>query len=224
MRRIAVSLALALLAASSASAQIPTLYNTGVDAAGSPLAPGAVDPHYKAYNFTTVGSPGSLVGQAELINNGYQFCGCYAQNPTSRWIWANATGNGDQAHYNTMFRTTFDLTGYDLTTVSINVSMAADNLIAGVYLNGLTLGQSWPTYNPFYTFTIASGFTNGINTLDFYAQDQGPPAGFNAYYSSRGSLAPPTTTTPEPASMVLIATGLAGVFGVARRRRNSISA
>ena len=34
-------------------------------------------------------------------------------------------------------------------------------------------------------------------------------------------VVPPVTATPEPASIVLLATGLAGVFGVARQRRKS---
>jgi hypothetical protein len=219
MRRIALGLTIALLAASSASAQVPTLFNTGVDALGNPLPNGVSDPHYTAYDFTVFGTPGALIGQAETISNGYQTY--YAQNPTSRWIWANQTGNFDGAHYNTLFRTTFDLTGYDLTTVAINVSMAADNLVGAVYMNGSNLGQSYTGFFSFYSFNITSGFVNGINTLDFYAQDQGPPAAFNAYYSSQGRLLPPTTTTPEPASIVLVASGLLGVFGVARRRRNA---
>ena len=223
MRRIALALSLVVLAASTAAAQIPTLYNSGVDAAGNTLPDGSFDPHYLAYDFTSVGTPGSLLGPAQTLNNGYQ--GYYAQNPTSRWIWADWTGNlGNPPHYNTLLRTTFDLTGYDLTTVAITVHMAADNYVADVYLNGSSLGQSFAGFFSFSNFTITSGFNGGINTLDFYAVDQGPPAGFNVYYSSTGSLAPPTTTTPEPASMVLIATGLVGVVGVARRRRNAMNA
>jgi len=219
MRRIALGLTIALLAASSASAQVPTLFNTGVDAAGNQLAPGSIDPHYLAYTFSTVGTPGSLVGSAELIQNGYEFY--YAQNPTSRWIWTNKNGNLDGLYYNSLLRTTFDLTGYDLTTVAITVNMAADNYIADVYMNGSSLAQSYAGFFSYYTFNITSGFVNGINTLDFYAVDQGPPAAFNAYYSTQGRLLPPTTTTPEPASIVLVASGLLGVFGVARRRRNA---
>jgi hypothetical protein len=147
------------------------LFNTGVDAFGNQLANGLADPHYLAYDFSTVGTPGTLIGPAETISNGYQ--GYYAQNPTSRWIWANQTGNQDGLHYNTLFRTTFDLTGYDLTTVAINVSMAADNLIAGVRMNGADLSQSYSGFFSYYSFNITSGFVNGINTLDFYAQDQG---------------------------------------------------
>ena len=221
MRRIALGLTLALLAASSASAQVTTLYNSGVDALGNPLPNGVSDPHYTAYNFATVGTPGTLVGQAETVSNGYQ--GYYAQNPTSRWIWANQSGNFDGLHYNTLFRTTFDLTGFNLSTVAITVSMAADNLVAGVYLNGANLGQSFTGFFSFYTFNITSGFNGGINTLDFYAQDQGPPAAFNVFYSTRGDPLP-TTATPEPASIVLLASGLIGVFGFARRRRNAIVA
>ena len=223
MRRFALGLAVVFSAATSASAQITTLFNTGVQANNSVLANGSVDTHYMAFSFSTLGTPGALIGQAETLNNGYQTYGGYAQNASSRWIWANQSGNLDGQNYNTLFRTTFDLTGYDLSTVSISAFMAADNNIAGVFLNGSTLGQSYGSFGSFDNFAILSGFGSGVNTLDFYAQDFGPPAGFNAYYTSTGSLAD-VTTTPEPASMALLATGLAGLFGVTRRRRNKISA
>lgn len=209
-----------LFAATSASAQIPTLFNTGVDASGNQLAPGSTDAHYTAYQFTVLGSPGALLGQAVAINNGYEFY--YAQNPTSRWIWASAAGNLDGASYNTMFRTTFDLTGYNPLSAFINVSMGVDNLVGDVYLNGVSLNHSYAGFFSFDNFNISSGFTGGINTLDFYAIDQGPPAAFNAFYSSRA--APDVIGTPEPASIVLFATGLVGLAGFTRRRRTNTAA
>ena len=217
MRRSFLAAALTFVAATSASAQIPTLFNTGVDAAGNQLPPGAIDPHYSAFQFNAIGTPGAPLGQAWAINNGYEFY--YAQNPTSRWIWATPAGNQDGQSYNTMFRTTFDLTGYNPATALINVSMGVDNYVADVYLNGVSLSHSYAGFFSFDNFNITSGFTGALNTLDFYAVDQGPPAAFNAFYSSR--VSPAVTATPEPATFALVGTGLFALMGVTRRRRNT---
>ena len=120
--------------------------------------------------------------------------------------------------YNVLFRTTFSLTGYDPTTALVNASMSADNDIVGVFLNGVSLGRTHFNWQTTANFTISSGFQSGINTLDFYAADGGPPASFEAELNGRAT---PVSATPEPASLTLFATGLIGMVGVARRRQRS---
>jgi hypothetical protein len=78
---------------------------------------------------------------------------------------------------------------------------------------GLTVGQTLSfDVTSAYNFAIASGF----NSLGFRLQEGGiSPVTFNNFRLSS------TTTVPEPTTMLLFGTGLAGVAAMVRRRRNS---
>lgn len=72
-----------------------------------------------------------------------------------------------------------------------------------------------------YGFADASG-NNVISGLAFYITGN-EPAGFaidNVQFGSASVVIIPTTT-PEPASLALLATGLVGMLGVAHRRRRN---
>jgi len=102
---------------------------------------------------------------------------------------------------------------------AISGMIAADNHVDGVYLNGtLISGLGATQYQAFTSFSITSGFVSGLNTLDFYAVDDGAPAGFNVQLTGQGATGP-SSTVPEPSTWALLGGGLAGVGLLARRRR-----
>jgi hypothetical protein len=90
-----------------------------------------------------------------------------------------------------------------------------------------TLPQSnWPVFNvaanPGYSFDVWTRymFFDGVAVLDRF--DQLPTyAGSQLVTSNSGGFyaAPPVMATPEPASIALMATGLAGVAVIVRRRK-----
>jgi hypothetical protein len=167
------------------------LFNTGVDNNGVVLAGGSVDPHYKLIQSadTTFTGPDAIV--TSQIAEGYWV----AQSATSKWIAASANQSYPGATpcdatgvY--VYRTTFNLTGYDLATVKLKGAWGADNMGTAIRLNGVTTGLTAGGYAPLTDFKIETGFVAGLNTLDFEDTDLGCPNGLRVELSGTAALKP----------------------------------
>jgi hypothetical protein len=114
-----------------------------------------------------------------------------------------------------VYRTTVDLTGYDLSTAVINGTWATDNFGVDIKVNdgvaanpstGLTNDAQFVALTP---FTIKSGpgapgavgtatFVDGINTIDFYVKNATVDVGYTGLFVSgfRGLGNPTTPSAP----------------------------
>ena len=155
-----------------------SLFNTGVDANGASLAGGSVDPHYRLIQ----SADATFAGPDAIVTSQIAEGNWVAQSDTSKWIAPSANqsypgASPCNAGGTYVYRTTFDLTGYDLATARIIGQWGADNMGAAMRLNGVSLGLTAAGYAPLTSFTIESGFAAGANTLDFEVFDFGCPNG-----------------------------------------------
>jgi hypothetical protein len=189
---------------------VPGLFNTGVNASGTPLPGLVADPHY---TIVETGTPAVV-----YYNGAWQGAG-----PAAQWISVRPDGLSVPPR---TYRTSFDLTGFNPDTAMLSGAWATDNY-AYIFLNGAYTGVTLPSdagdnFLIFHGFHIDEGFVAGLNTLDFYVVDQGEITGLGVRdLALTADVQAPGV--PEPAAWSLLLMG-AAVAGAALRRRRSASA
>ena len=136
----------------------------------------------------------------------------------------NPAAHEPVGHY--LWKTTFNLTGYDAATASFDGRFAADgNAIA--YLNGHEIGVT-PTkgYSSWSSFAANSQyFVAGLNTVSFNVHNLAGATGLRVEFLQSEVMATAPVqpqaveAIPEPETYALMLAGLAALGVVARRRK-----
>jgi hypothetical protein len=216
-------LALVLGGAGPVMAGPITLFNTGVNALGTPLPDGTIgDPHF------TMTPPGGSTSTILVRTSagGFPIPPYIGDDSLSAWIGPNNDTFVDGPAGTYTYHTTFSLAGLNPATASISGLWAVDNEGVSILLNGVSTGNSISTpgaedpasFEIFHPFSITTGFVTGVNTLDFVVFNDGGPTALRVEMSGTAQ------SVPEPTSLTLLGIGIAGIAGYGWRRRKAATA
>jgi PEP-CTERM motif len=204
---LALGLAAVLASSQARADSITTLFSTGVDNNHALLAPNAPDTHY----IMAAGSSDGTAGLTPFVvptAPGFPIPPWAANTATAQWITPKMPEPVD-GPFN--YTTTFNLTGLTPGTASITGKLSADDQVVGVELNGVLVSPPITTpdqsYGTLQSFSITSGFVNGINTLEFLtSNNHGAVTGFIA------DMTGTAFAVPEPTSLAMLLTGACGLL------------
>ncbi|HEX2816610.1 MAG TPA: PEPxxWA-CTERM sorting domain-containing protein [Phenylobacterium sp.] len=219
----AAALASSLVAGTAAqAAAITSLFDTGVNASGTPLADGTIgDPHY-----SLVGVPGGTSDiRVRTAIGGFPIGPYFGDDATSAWIGPNNDSQIDGGLGLFDYQTTFTLAGFNAATASISGGWSSDNNGVEILLNGVDTGNAGTDFAQFQIgfapFSITSGFHAGVNTLDFIVNNGGGPTALRVEMSGSAATA---GGVPEPAAWTMMIAGFGGIGAMLRSRRRTAAA
>jgi hypothetical protein len=140
------------------------LTNTGLG-----LTPGSEDPRWVIINSSADDFTGPKLA---VVCNPYRHR--HLKNDPAKSQWISVGGPDYQVcPSNTMytFETEVDLTGYDLSSLTVVAQVLADNGVMGVRINGERVefkpkfGVRSPVFNAFHAIEIKHGFVEGVNKI-----------------------------------------------------------
>ena len=179
MTRILAVIAAVLFPIAALAAPI-TVHNTGVDLADALVAPGA-----EAEFWTLLTAP---AGATEAVGSEtFRYNCCYvADTADSAWVSPSASGNASVSGFY-VYQLLVDLTGFDLSSVSIDGTFSTDN-DGFIRVNGgapaATTG--FADFGAMHAFTLDSGFIPGINSIQVGVNNGGNPTAFHVRFSLSG--------------------------------------
>jgi len=232
MHRFAVAAMLlgTLVGAQVKADVISSLFSTGFNAGGTLATEGSVDAHW-----TIVSNAGGTGSTAYITTtDGFPIGAWIPNQPNGQWIQPTSGSTDTHVPGVYTFQTQFSLAGFEANTASIQFTAAADNRITDVLINGFSTGFTWTgasgsgdayaSFSPQFTISNPAFFQNGINTLQFVVENDGPP---NDPTNPTGLLVVLSGTAnpvPEPSTMILVGLMGAGAFAVRRIRRGKNAA
>lgn len=137
------------------------LFNTGEVLIGDPSFGDAFDPNWNSNGV-----------QPAIVNQAGGYPGIQPNNP--RTFLLN-TGYAE---------TTFDLTGYDLSSISIGGNMFVDDRVISVFLNGVNQNISRTGFGQF-NFQLSGGYVSGLNTLRINWSNQNNRQGLKVTFNNQ---------------------------------------